>query len=150
MSTAAGTSVGHIDLTAGFPSAAAQPLAKDSARNGQIEPAPARLTPIRPTVIAASMPRETSSTSLREKRSAMAPAGKREQQQRQELRKPDEAEVERVPRDVVDLPPDRDEHHLAREPVGERAAQQQRVVALPKRGWPSPPHRTTERSGGQL
>ena len=39
----------------------------------------------------------------------------REQQQREELREPDQAEVERVLADRVDLPADRDERHLQRE-----------------------------------
>ena len=38
--------------------------------------------------------------------------------------------MERVPRDVVDLPADRDEHHLPPEPVRDRRAEQARVVAL--------------------
>ena len=38
-----------------------------------------------------------------------------EQRQRQEHREPDEAEVERIAIDRIDLPPDRDERHLDRE-----------------------------------
>ena len=53
-SSGSGTRVGHIDRIAGLPSAAEQPLANDSARNGQSESAPERLTRRRPPVIAAS------------------------------------------------------------------------------------------------
>ena len=55
VSRRSGTSVGHIERIAGFPSAAEEPLAKESARNGQSVPAPETLTRRRSAVIAASM-----------------------------------------------------------------------------------------------
>ena len=64
-----------------------------------------------------------------------------EQEQREELRQADEPEMERVARDVVDLPADRDEHHLAPESVRDRRREQPRIVALLEHGWEPPPHR---------
>ena len=70
--------------------------------------------------------------------------GQREEQQRQELGEADQAEVERVPVDVVDLPADRDEHHLAPEPVRDRRAQEPRVVALAQYRGKAPSHSDRE------
>ena len=75
VSNSTGTRVGGIERAAGFPSAAAQPLAKESARNGQSSSAPCRLTTRRPAVIAASTASEAMKTSFRDSRSASAPAG---------------------------------------------------------------------------
>ncbi len=59
VSNRSGTSVGHIERIAGFPSAADVPLANESARNGQSEFAPERLTTSSSPVIAASTRSET-------------------------------------------------------------------------------------------
>ena len=75
VSSSTGTRVGGIDRAAGFPSAAAQPLAKASARNGQSVSAPLRLTTISSPAIAASNASATMRTSFRDSRSAIAPAG---------------------------------------------------------------------------
>ena len=63
------------------------------------------------------------------------PGGQREEEQRQELGQADEAEVERVPGDVVDLPADGDEDHLAAEPVRDARADRERVVANVENVW---------------
>ena len=55
-----------------------------------------------------------------------------EQRQRQEHREPDEAEVERIAIDRVDLPPDRDERHLDRERGRHRGDDVEREVPIPK------------------
>ena len=55
---------------------------------------------------------------------------KREQGQRQELGESDEPEVQRVARDAVDLPADRDQDHLAREAHRHDRGDQPRVVTL--------------------
>ena len=64
----------------------------------------------------------------------------REDRQRHEFREPDEAEVERVAVDRVDLPADRDDEHLQREAVRERGRPEQREVAQPQRGGQAVPH----------
>ena len=58
----------------------------------------------------------------------------REQRQRQELHQPDEAEVERVVVDRVDLPADRDREHLEGEAVREERRPEEREVPDPQRG----------------
>ena len=63
------------------------------------------------------------------------PGGQREEEKRQELGQTDQAEVKRVPRDVVHLPADRDEHHLLPEPDRDRHGQEPRVVALAQDRW---------------
>ena len=65
----------------------------------------------------------------------------REEEQRQELGQADEAEVERIPGDVVDLPADGDEDHLAAEPVGDARRDRERVVANVEDVWQTPSHR---------
>ena len=62
------------------------------------------------------------------------PGREREERQRQELHQPDEAEVERVAVDRVDLPADRDREHLRREPVREERRPEKPEVADLQRG----------------
>ena len=75
VSSSTGTSVGGIERAAGLPSAAAIPLANESARNGQSSSAPLRLTTKQAAVIKASMASDAMKTSFRDSRSASAPAG---------------------------------------------------------------------------
>ena len=141
VNSSSGTRVGHIERIAGFPSAAEQPLANESARNGQSELAPERLTASSPAVIAASIASETDEDELAREPVGDRAGGQGEEEQRQELGQADEAEMERVPRDLVDLPADRDEHHLAGQPVRDARAEQRRVVALAQNRWQPPSHR---------
>ena len=68
------------------------------------------------------------------------PRRKREDRQRQELHQADEAEVERVAVDRVDLPADRDREHLRREAVREERRPEKREVADLQRGREALPH----------
>ena len=52
-----------------------------------------------------------------------------EDQQRQELRQPDQAEVEWILVDQIDLDTDRDDEHLQREPACERRSPEKRERA---------------------
>src|SRR5207237_1287708 len=81
---------------------------------------------------------------------ARKPVGERaggecERKKRRELAQADEAEVERVAVNRIDLPADRDGHHLRREAAQEIRAEEQREVALAQRGGKAAPH-TSERS----
>ena len=71
-----------------------------------------------------------------------------EERQRDEHRQPDEPEVERIAVNRVDLPADRDERHLDREPRREHDAEEDNEIAVPKRrvaargvgrSWSTPP-----------
>ena len=64
----------------------------------------------------------------------------REERQRDELGQSDEAEVEGPVADRVDLPADRDHHHLRREAVREQRRPEQREAAHSQRGWEALPH----------
>ena len=70
------TSVGGIERAAGQPSAAAEPAASASARNGHNELAPASVTTSSPPAIRPSSTIAVAKTSRRGNRSAMWPAGK--------------------------------------------------------------------------
>ncbi len=70
-----GTSDGVRAREAGAPSAAATPVPKASRKNGQVDPAPARVTARRPSMIVASRPIATASRVRRGNRSARWPAG---------------------------------------------------------------------------
>ena len=64
----------------------------------------------------------------------------REQRQRQELGEADEPEVERAVADRVDLPADRDDHHLRREAVREQGRPEQGEPADAEGGGQALPH----------
>ena len=71
-----------------------------------------------------------------------------EERQRDEHRQPDQPEVEWIAVNRVDLPTDRDERHLDREPRREHDAEEDNEIAVPKRrvaarrrrgSWSTPP-----------
>ncbi len=68
------------------------------------------------------------------------PRGQGENQQRQELGEPDEAEVERILVDQVDLHADRDDEHLEREPARERRRPEERERAQAQSRGQALPH----------
>ncbi len=68
------------------------------------------------------------------------PRGQGENQERQEFREPDEAEVERILVDQVDLHADRDDEHLKREPARERRRPEERERAHAQSGGQALPH----------
>ena len=76
--------------------------------------------------------------------------GQRQQGQRQELGQPDQPEVECAPMNGVDLPADRDRHHLGREPRGEEAAEQPPEVPVSEGRRQLPVGGAEERHEGQL
>jgi len=76
--------------------------------------------------------------------------GQREQGQGHELRQTDQAEVERAPVNRVDLPADRDRHHLRREPRGEKAAPQPAEVTVVEGRRQLPARGAEHRHGAEL
>ncbi len=64
----------------------------------------------------------------------------REERQRQKLGEPDEPEVEGPVPDRIDLPADRDDHHLRREAVREQRRPEQREAAHTQSGGQAVPH----------
>ena len=64
----------------------------------------------------------------------------REERQRQELGEPDEPEVERAVADRVDLPADRDNHHLRREAVREQRSPEKPEAAHAESRGQALPH----------
>ena len=128
-----GTSDGVNARPAGAPIALPTPCRNASAKNGHTLPAPDTVTarsPLRTTTFSATI---TTSRFRRGTWSASCPAGSASREG-EELRESDEAEVERVLADGVDLPPDRDEGHLQRERLGDERDDEEPEVAVPECG----------------
>ena len=126
--------VGVSARAGGAPTALATPVPKASRRYGHSDEAPPIVTRRSPKMTATSTNADAAKSDRRGNRSARWPAGQREQRQRQELGEADEAEVERVPVQLVDLPADRDLAHRQRQPGGDGREPEEPEVPDAQRG----------------
>ena len=141
-SRSGGTTSGVSAWYAGQPIALATPVSAASRKYGQTTPASATVT--------ASSATATPTINASDKRGDQPPrqpvgqvtGRQREHEQRNELREPDQAEVERVLVDREHLPADGDRDHVLGEAHREDRRPEEPEVALLERRREPPPHRS--------
>jgi hypothetical protein len=135
-----GTISGVRARPAGLVSAEALPAMAPTVRKGQSSSAPESVIKTRIVAITIWKTRPTADDRAARETVGDLPRGQGENQERQELREPDEAEVERILVDQVDLHADRDDEHLEREPARERRRPEERERAHAQSGGQALPH----------
>ena len=109
------------------------PVMNASTKNGSALLAPFAVTTSSPMETRMSIDDRDCNDRAARRAVGEVPCRQREDRQRDEHREPDEPEVERVARDLVELPADRDERHLDREPGRNRRDEVEDEVAMRER-----------------